>query len=140
MTLRIALALALGASLVTAGAAHAAEADALADKRWRLTELAGEAYQPKPEGGTEIVFRVNGKFSGYAFCNNMFSSYTSENGQLAIKPIGVTMRACVDPADNDREQAFLKALRAARAWQVEGDRLTLLDGAGAVLLRFAAAP
>jgi len=140
MTSRIPLALALGASLAAAGAAYAGEPDALADKRWQLTELAGEAFTPKPTGGTEIVFRSNGKLAGYAFCNSLFSSYTSESGQLAIKPIGVTMRACVDPADNDREQVFLKALRDARGWRVEGDRLTLLDGAGTVLLRFAAAP
>jgi heat shock protein HslJ len=135
------MALLLGAALAVAGAAaQAEEAVKLTDKSWTLTEFGGESFAPKPSGNAHVIFRANGKFSGYAFCNSMFSSYASEGGKLTIKPIGITMRACVDPADNDREQAFLKALREVRGWQIEGDRLALLDEKGTVVARFVAEP
>jgi putative lipoprotein len=132
-------ALALGASLMAAGAARAADPPPFADTRWALTEFAGETFGGA-KANTRVIFRANGKFSGFAFCNNMFSSYDGGDGKLAIKPIGVTMRACIDPADNDREQAFLKALRTVRAWRVEGDRLALLDDMGSIVARFVAVP
>jgi len=132
------IALALGASLMAAGAVRAADPAPFTDTRWALTEFAGETFGAK--ANTHLIFRANGKFAGFAFCNAMFSSYESEDGKLAIKPIGVTMRACVDPADNDREQAFLKALRTVRGWRVEGASLALLDDRGSVVARFVAAP
>jgi heat shock protein HslJ len=135
---RMKIALALGASLMAAGAVRAADPPPFTDTRWALTEFAGETFGAK--GNTHVIFRANGKFAGFAFCNNMFSSYQGEDGKLTIKPIGVTMRACIDPADNDREQAFLKALRTVRAWRVEGDGLALLDDKGSVVARFVATP
>ncbi|MBN8994128.1 MAG: META domain-containing protein [Rhizobiales bacterium] len=137
MTRTTFMALALGASLMAAGAVRAADPPPFTDTRWALTEFAGETFDEQ-KTNAHVIFRGNGKFSGYAFCNSMFSIYAVDGDKLAIKPIGTTMRACVDAADNEREQAFLKALRDARAWGVEGDRLTLVDGDGAVLLRFAA--
>jgi heat shock protein HslJ len=136
----VTMVLALGASLMAAGAARAAEPPPFTDTRWALTEFGGENFAPGSRTNTHVIFRSNGKLSGYAFCNTMFSSYASEDGKLTIKPIGTTMRACVDPADNAREQAFLKALRDARSWRIDGGRLTLLDEAGTELARFAAAP
>ena len=136
---RMKIALALGASLMAAGAVRAADPPPFTDTRWALTEFAGEAFGGA-KANTHIIFRANGKFAGFAFCNSMFSSYEGGDGKLAIKPIGVTMRACIDPADNDREQAFLKALRTVRAWRVEGDGLALLDDKGGVIARFVAAP
>jgi heat shock protein HslJ len=132
-------ALALGASLMAAGAVRAADPPPFADTRWALTEFAGETFGGA-KANTRVIFRANGKFAGFAFCNNMFSSYEGGGGKLMIKPIGVTMRACIDPADNDREQAFLKALRTVRAWRVEGDGLALLDDTGSVVARFVAVP
>lgn len=131
--------LAFGAALALAGAAQAAETAKLADTRWSLTEFGGETFAPAPKPGTHVIFRANGKLSGYAFCNSMFSSYEDAGGKLTIKPIGTTMRACVEAADNAREQAFLKALREVRGYAIDGDRLALLDGKGATVARFAAA-
>lgn len=139
MDRRSMLAAALGAALAAAGgAARAEEAATLTDRSWALTEFGGETFAPGSKANTHVIFRSNGKLSGYAFCNTMFSSFTHEDGKLTIKPIGTTMRACVDPADNAREQAFLKALRAARSWQVDGDGLALLDEKGTMLARFVA--
>jgi heat shock protein HslJ len=138
MMTRVSMALALGASLMAAGAVHAAEPPPFTNTRWALTEFGGETFGAK--ANTHVIFRANGKFAGFAFCNNMFSSYEGGDGKLTIKPIGVTMRACVDPADNDREQAFLKALRTVRAWRVGGDGLVLLDDKGSIVARFVAAP
>lgn len=137
------IALALGAVLAMAGAGGAAAAEEpvkLTDKSWALTEFGSESFPPGPKTSTHVIFRSNGKFSGYAFCNSMFSSYTGGEGKLLLKPIGITMRACVDAADNDREQAFLKALRDVRGYAIEGDRLTLLDEKGGTLAHFVAEP
>ena len=105
------------------------------------------------EGLSEVTLRSCFRGGGRMF--PVFIHREPEHVTFAVIPflrlpeVGATNAAgvvdrlvpgCVDPADNDREQSFLKALRAARAWQVEGDRLTLLDGAGAVLLRFATSP
>jgi heat shock protein HslJ len=111
----------------------------LEDTYWKLTEFDGKPFESGSAASeAHVIFRGNGKFAGYAICNSMFSSYTHDDKVLTVEPIGMTMRGCIDPAENEREQRLVGALRRARGWQVEGDRLALLDETGVVVARFQA--
>ena len=124
---------------LAAGEAPMASTVPFEDTYWKLTEFDGKPFEPASSTSeAHVIFKGNGKFAGYAICNSMFSSYTHDDKALTLKPIGMTMRGCTDPADDDREQRLAAALRRARGWQVEGDRLALLDEKGAVVARFQA--
>ncbi len=124
---------------LAAGEAPVTSAVPLEDTYWKLTEFDGAPYAgASSSADAHVIFRASGKFAGYAICNSLFSSYTHDDSVLTLKPIGVTTRGCADPADDEREQRLVAALRRARGWRIEGVRLALLDEHGGVVARFQA--
>jgi heat shock protein HslJ len=73
---------------------------------------------------------------GSGGCNRLSGSYTLDGERLTFGRAAGTMMACRDGMEQER--AFLDALSAVTGWRVEGQRLLLLDGAGAPLLQFEA--
>jgi uncharacterized lipoprotein YbaY len=109
------------------------ETQAFEDTAWVL-ESYGERgnLQPVLVGTTEITLEfksAEGQFSGSAGCNHYFGSYEIEGGNLSIPgPIGATEMSCGEEIDN-QEREYLSILQAARFYNIEGGRLTIICSA-----------
>ena len=104
----------------------------LEDKIWML-ESYGDRGNLKPLiQDTEITIEfksTEGQFSGSAGCNHYFGSYEMEGGNLSIPgPIGATEMSCGEEIDN-QEREYLSTLQAARFYNIEDGRLTIICGA-----------
>lgn len=88
--------------------------------------------------GTRVtaVFSDGGKLGGSAGCNHYFGTYTASGSSLAVKGIGSTLMACLDPGVMEQESTYLSLLGSAAGFRVDGDRLTLSDASGSVILVF----
>jgi putative lipoprotein len=109
----------------------------LANTYWRLTRLDGE-MQATGEGRREaslILREVDGRrsWSGTVGCNRLTGAYESSDGSIRFSAAVSTRMACPPPLDA-RERGLLEALERVSAWRISGERLALLDGAGAVLI------
>lgn len=79
----------------------------LAGTSWRLVELNGERVIPGGEHLT-LQFAATGQtVSGYGGCNRFSGPYTQNGASLQFGPLVSTRRACVDPALNTQETAYL---------------------------------
>jgi heat shock protein HslJ len=83
--------------------------------------------------GTTITatFAPDGTLSGSAGCNSYHATYKADHGKLTIGEPTSTHKACSDPAGvMEQEHAYLLALPQAKAYTVEGDKLSLLTSKG----------
>jgi len=78
---------------------------------------------------------VTGQLAGFAGCNRMFGSFRVHEAE-ALRFYGVAaMRRQCRERQADFEQRLLEALRSVRAFQVDGDRMTLALRGGAIRFR-----
>ena len=77
--------------------------------QWEENRTNGGATTEVPNPSEfELTFAGNGSFSSTSDCNNMFGSYTLENGtELSFGPIGATKMAC---PGNSLEQEYSSTL------------------------------
>ncbi len=88
-------------------------------------------FQAEPRGAPEVT----GELTGFAGCNRIFGSFRTHEAE-ALRFYGVTaMRRLCGDRQADFEQRFLEALRSVRAFQVEGDRMTLALRGGTIRFR-----
>ncbi len=83
--------------------------------------------------GTRITadFANDGRVTGSAGCNRYFASYEIVAGSIRIGPAGATRKFCVHPQGlMDQEARYLEALRAATAFRIESEKLTLRIAGG----------
>lgn len=116
----------------TAGGGSGAEAPApVIEGEWVVTEIDGKRLV----AGTEAVlaFGPDGAFSGDSGVNRLRASYGLEGGRLQLTEVMAT-RMAGPPELMDQESRLLAALRQARAVQVSGEQLSLVDGEGVVLV------
>ena len=101
----------------------------LGGTHWQVTAYNnGRDAVTSPLLGTDITvqFEDDNQVSGNAGCNDFFGSFSSGDGQIAIGPLGATMRACPEPAGvMEQEAAFLAALESAATYRVEGNLLEM---------------
>jgi heat shock protein HslJ len=83
------------------------------------------------------VFGTDGTVSGNATCNRYFGPYTTTGNAIKIGPLGSTMMACPDTAQQDQETAYLAALQASTTYSINGLTLELRDAQGALQVSFA---
>lgn len=104
---------------------------------WSLAALHDEPILP----GTHISARFDaaGAVSGSSGCNRYRASYRIDGASLAITAATGTLMACPPPL-MEQERAYLAALQATAAFEVNGDTLTLKDHAGTAIARFVAEP
>lgn len=110
-------------------------ASQLADTTWVLVSLDGE----DPLSGTEITLHIEGEtLGGSAGCNTYGGSYAlSDGGLLRVDDLYATEMACMAPEGvMAQEQAYLKALRTVTGYDIDEDKLTLVDGTGEPRLAF----
>src|SRR5690606_32599663 len=67
---------------------------------------------------------------GDSGCNQFSGPYELRNDSLRLGQLTSTLRACADPAMNQRESLFLAALRETRIWRIQSDTLTLSGATG----------
>lgn len=109
---------------------------ALFETRWVLLAFDGLVRDADDTPPHLELSRDERKAFGYSGCNRFFASYEhAGDADLSFGPIAVTMMACRAPR-SELEVAFLSAMKAVRAYRIEGRSLQLLDDAGGLLLEF----
>jgi heat shock protein HslJ len=106
----------------------------LAGTSWRLVELNGQPVAG--ETALTLAFAAAEPLvSGFGGCNQFNGPYTQNGASLRIGPLLSTRRACVEPALNEQETAYFRALESTNRYSIEGGQLVLYRG-NEVLARF----
>ncbi len=116
------------------------EPQGLTGRTWRVEGYADSQRDlVKPRARIDLTFDPQGRISGFDGCNHYLSGFVRSGQSLSLGPIGVTSMAC--PAGPDRErqaQGYRQTLGRVQTYRVLGDRLSLLDAAGQVLIELRA--
>ncbi|MFC2029222.1 META domain-containing protein [Chloroflexota bacterium] len=123
-------------SILSLAACGGSGADSLRDTAWDLTSLTGSDLIP----GTKITLEfVGDEISGTAGCNHYGGTYETSGDSLTLVDLYATEMGCLEPQGIlEQEATYLSALRSAAGYQIEGDRLEILDGAGKEILVYVA--
>lgn len=116
-------------------AVFTAESQALAGTRWEVTGINdGRQAVVSVKTGTRVTlaFDAQGRVSGSAGCNRFTARFEAGPGTVRIEAPAATRMACPEPGVMAQEQAFLRALEAARTVRIEADELELRDADGAL--------
>lgn len=129
-------------SLLAAFLAIAISTGSFANERligmtWRAVSIEGRGVLDRVR--SEITIATDGKLSGRAGCNRLFSTSKIGGSSISFLPIGGTRMACERPVMR-QETEFLRALMATRSFAFDKVHLTFRDAAGAELIRFVAQP
>ena len=81
-----------------------------------------------------LVFTEENKLSGSASCNNISSSYSSQNNTLKIAPIATTRKMCA-PALMKQEASLLQSLSKVKRFQLNDGELSMFDQQGRLQLK-----
>lgn len=111
----------------------------LAGSAWQLVELPGAAAVAGARGPVTMAFDAAGRVAGSAGVNRYTAAAAAGAGWLRVAS-GITTRMAGPPEAMQLESEFLARLQRAGTWRVDGDRLRLLDGAGAPLMTLRRAP
>lgn len=116
----------------------AVSADPLSGTLWSLVSLqntTGETTDALAGSEATIEFQ-DGGYSGNASCNRYFGSYQIDGNNLSLGVAGSTEMFCMPEELMNQESSFLAALGLVSQFQLDGDRLTLADKDGNVVLTF----
>lgn len=98
-------------------------ADALFNRKWRLTEVKGA---PVGAGDAFITFnRERRAISGNTGCNLMSGGFEINGTHISFQRVITTRRACLNQDVMRVEREFTRALEEATRFAVEGNRLRL---------------
>ena len=95
------------------------------------------SIQDKPviaNSKAKLVFSEENKLSGSASCNNISTSYSSENSTLKIAPIATTRKMCA-PALMKQEAILLQSLNKVKRFQLQNGELSMFDQQGRLQLK-----
>lgn len=131
------LALSLGFSACAGGDSQ----PSLEATAWVLTEIQGQPVLA--ETWATLRFE-NGKVAGYDGCNWFDGAYTARGASVTFGSLMTTLRACLSGLSSNtaaspimqQARAYHTALEATRKYALHGQKLSLLDQSGAVLLTF----
>lgn len=126
----------LPALLLVAACISAPLAPDFRDRQWTLVSVDGVASLPSGAATPTIVFDSDERVSANTGCNSAGGPYTVDGDRLTIGTLIMTRRACADPAGNDLERAYVRALEGTRRYRIVDAKLELLDEGGNVLARF----
>ena len=104
---------------------------------WDIVEVAKPDAIVSVREGTSptLTFAADGSMAVDTSCNTGGGPYTVDGSDIAIGPVAVTERACLDPAGVMRQETrILTALENATSVEATPDRLTLLDNQGFIVL------
>lgn len=104
---------------------------ALIDTLWTVTSIGG-----KPVTGDRpvtLTIAADLRASGNSGCNNYFAETSISGNGMSFGPAAATRMACA-PELMTQESAFFSVLAAVTAFDLEADRLRLLDAADIPLI------
>jgi heat shock protein HslJ len=100
--------------------------------------VSGDAVSSIPAGGRVPALTFEGGTVDVdTGCNTGSGSYTLSGADITFGPIALTRMACVDPAAAQTETAVLTVLDGTASSAIDGDALTLTNGANGLQLRAA---
>ncbi len=126
-----------GCASVAGGNSSPIPASSLTNTYWKLIRLNNGPVTVE-QGQREAHFILQEKdhrLAGSGGCNRIMGSYQLDGSKISFGKTASTMMACANMHD---EQAFLATLDKIRGWNIDGNRLDLLDDAGQVLASFEA--
>ncbi|MCC5976875.1 MAG: META domain-containing protein [Salinarimonas sp.] len=98
---------------------------------YSVVSLNGRAF---PGENPAMILDSNFRLSGFGGCNNYSAiAYPQLEQGIAVGPFALTNRECGREVMS-AERGFLEALRAAREWDTQGNRLTLNGPRGELVL------
>ena len=110
-----------------------AKGSSITGTRWFFKKLYGEDAGTGA-GGDAAHITLQGaepRVSGFAGCNQISGAYEIEGNALSFSKMAMTMRACPEGMDLEREVA--KALEATKSYQLSGSMLRLMANDGAII-------
>ena len=112
----------------------------LVGTRWRLAGFSDSATARSALAGSSatVVFGADGRITGTTGCNDLSGPYATDDARISIGPLAVTERACLDPGLMRQERELLEALETAATYDIEGDRLTMIDPSASRTVEFVA--
>lgn len=123
-------------SLAAACASYAPNADAprseLTGTRWVVQQVNGVAAASA--SALRIVFGSSDRLSGTGGCNNLSAFYETNEGNIDVRGLSRTERACATEVMR-QEEALVGVLAAAESYRRDGERLVISaeDGRNIVL-------
>lgn len=101
---------------------------------WTLTRVGTAAVSAAPGARAPNLRLAERRAGGFAGCNRFGGAYELAGASLRFGQMVATRMACMN--GGELEQSYLDALTAVRAWQIAGNRLTLVSASGTALLDF----
>ena len=117
----------------------------LENVRWELVSYGSPGFPETVPEGTYITAMFvpdeemdgDGSVGGTGGCNDYDAGYTVDGDQLVIEPSDTTNELCW-PRASKREAAYLGALETAQRYEIIGDHLSIVYGAGQETLNYIA--
>jgi heat shock protein HslJ len=139
--------------LILASLVAACGADSKASRPSDLPDLAGTDWTLTSLNGSSLIedseitlFFKEAYLGGTMTCNNYgggpdSGKYTAtDDGQLAISQLAVTVQLCAEPEGiMEQEAAYIEVLHDAATYRVTDHRLEIADASGRIRLVFAPA-
>lgn len=127
-----------GATIMTLNRAVEPEPLPLVGTRWRLAGFSDNETARSALAGSNatVVFGTDGRLTGSTGCNDLSGPYTTNGNRIAIGPLAVTERSCLDSALMAQERDLLDALEVAATYEIRGDRLLMTDTSGTQMAEF----
>jgi heat shock protein HslJ len=98
----------------------------LSGTSWQLVELDGEAALA--DALPMLAFDDQGAVTGSTGCNTFNGQMTIDGSDVAFGPLVTTRKACLDPAANRQEQAFLAAMEGVTSYTIDEEGRLVLQG------------
>jgi heat shock protein HslJ len=110
----------------------------LVGTNWTLDSVYSGTAVSSVIAGTTItaVFGEDGRVAGSAGCNHYFASYNVTGTSVSIGSAGSTKMYCTGPGVMQQESSYLASLSRAAAFTITGNRLSLAEANGTMLLSF----
>ncbi len=99
---------------------------------WLVESIQGKAVMTKSMA--QLNFNQENKLTGSASCNNISSSYSTQNNSIHIGPVATTRKMCL-PALMEQETRLLQALNKVKRFQLNNGQLSMFDQQGALQLK-----
>lgn len=110
--------------------------DSLVNTSWELESFGPIGAEESVISGSTVTleFMEDGQAGGQGGCNSFGTQYEAEGNEITFTKITSTLMACADADVTEQETQYYRALETANAFELEGDRLTILydDGSGSL--------
>jgi len=99
---------------------------------WKVMSI--QDKQILTNSSVKLNFSPDNSLSGSASCNNLSSSYQTNNNSLIIAPIATTRKMCL-PALMEQESNLLRTLSKVKRYQLNKGELSLYNQQGLIQLK-----